>query len=98
MRDVSVCLDGEKEVFRGNFIPVFECLLLRQMIEGVVDFDGIEMLGVIFEPLALGQISRIEPSAPVVVIPPRCTYSNIAFRLAHRTYFNNFMRFMELPC
>jgi predicted transcriptional regulator len=81
------------------------------VVEGVVDFDGVEMLRVILEPFVLGQIGGIEPLPPVVVIPAGRADPNIAIRLAHMHYsttwnikfdlwactrYNNFMTRKEI--
>ena len=58
------------------------------MVEGVVDFNGVEMPGVVLEPFALRQFGGVEKLFPVVVIPSRSAYSNIAGRITHRGYFN----------
>jgi hypothetical protein len=69
---------------------------LRQVVEGVVDFDGLEVLRVVFEPFALGQFGGIEPLLPVVVIPARRADPNIAIRLAQGCYSNTLNLFQKL--
>ena len=54
MSDVSVGLYCVEETFRGEVVPPLDRLLLRQVIKGVVDFDGVEMLCIVLEPFALG--------------------------------------------
>jgi len=95
MSDVSVGLYGVEETFGGELVPPLDGLFLRQVVEGVVDFDGVEMLCVVLEPFTLRQFGRVEQLLPVVVIPSRCAYSNldcrqtsIAGRVAHIGYFN----------
>src|SRR4030095_3821427 len=41
-----------------------------QAVEGVVDLDGVELLGVALEPPALGAAAGIQDAAPVGVVPP----------------------------
>ena len=86
MCDVPIGLDGVEKILRRDFVPLLQSLLFRQVVEGIVDFDGIEILGVILEPFALWQVGGIEPSAPVVVIPAGRADPNIAVHLAHRRY------------
>ena len=69
MRNVPIGLYSIKKILRCDFVPSLQSLLFREVVEGIIDFDGIEMLGVIFEPFALGQISGIELFLPVFVIP-----------------------------
>jgi hypothetical protein len=70
VRDVSIGLDGVEKILRGDVVPSLESLLFREVVEGIVDFDGIEMLCLILEPFALGQIGGVEPFPPMVIIPP----------------------------
>lgn len=90
MCDIPIGLDGVEKILRRDFVPSLQSLLFRKMVEGIVDFDGIEILGVILEPFALGQIGWIEPPAPVVVIPPGRSDSNIAVGFIHTLYCNTF--------
>ena len=69
-------------------MPSLESLFFRQVVEGIVDFDRIEVLRVILEPLALWQIGGIEPFFPVVIIPSGCADSNIAIHLTHVGHYN----------
>ncbi len=85
---VSVGFYCVEKAFGGEFVPSLYGFGFRQVVEGVVDFDGVEMLCVMLEPFALGQLGGIEQLPPVVVILSRCAYSNIAVRFAHRGYFN----------
>jgi hypothetical protein len=39
------------------------------VVEGVVDFNSVEMLCIVLEPFALRQAGRIKQLLPVVVIP-----------------------------
>jgi len=88
MGDISIGFDCIEETFWSEVMPPLYRLFLREVIEGVVDFDGVEMLSVVLEPFALRQAGRIKQLLPVVVIPSGCAYSNIAGRIAHKEYFN----------
>jgi len=41
-------------MLRRLLAPVLKCLQLGQAVEGVVDLDGVEMLGVVLEPAFFG--------------------------------------------
>ena len=88
MSYISVGFYGVEETFRSKFVPPLYRLFLRQVVESIIDFDCIEMLNVVFEPFVFRQAFGIKQLFPVVVIPSRCAYSNIAGRIAHREYFN----------
>ena len=60
MRDVTVGFDGEQKIGGRELAPFFKCLLLGQMIKSVVDFDGVEFLRIVAQPVALGQVSGIK--------------------------------------
>jgi hypothetical protein len=49
--------------------PLREHTLIRQAIKAVVDLDGVELPGVILEPLALRNLDRIEVTAPMPILP-----------------------------
>lgn len=66
---VSVSFYSVEKAFGGEFVPSLYRFGLRQVIEGVIDFDSVEMLGVVLEPFALVQLNRIEQLLPMVVIP-----------------------------
>jgi len=80
MRNVSARFDRVQEVSRRAVVPCLDRLRFRQMIESVVDFNGIEMPGVVVKPLGFPQALRVEESSPVVVIPPRCIDSYLFLR------------------
>src|SRR5579862_3985959 len=69
--DEAAALDGEPETFRRALPPTFEGLRFGQTVEGVVDLDGVETLGVELEPGALRQAFGIKDLAPMVVDPAR---------------------------
>ncbi|MBA7638238.1 hypothetical protein ES703_45891 [subsurface metagenome] len=50
-------------------MPVGKGVLGREPIKAIIEFYGIKMAGVKFEPSCLGQFRRIEDVAPVVVMP-----------------------------
>jgi hypothetical protein len=50
-------------------MPFLEGLRLGQVVEGIVDFNGVKVSGVVFEPFILREILRIEPTYPVVIMP-----------------------------
>jgi hypothetical protein len=52
MRDISAGLDGKKKIRRNQALPFFQRLLLRQVIESVIDFNGIEFCCIVIKPVA----------------------------------------------
>jgi len=61
---------GGKAESRGRAgAPVLESGFERQTIEGVVQFDGVEVARVELQHLGGGQLFRIERTAPVAVMP-----------------------------
>ena len=63
-------LDGEDEIGGNLSAPGLECLLAGQAIETVVDFNRIELLNEIIEPLCGSEFFWIElPIPPMFVIP-----------------------------
>ena len=69
MGDISIGFDCIEETFGGKFVPPLDRMLLREMVEGVVDFNSVEMLCIVLEPFTLRQAGRIKKLLPVVVIP-----------------------------
>src|SRR5919197_3074676 len=67
--DVPAGLHRHDEVGSGSAAPALEGLLLREHVERVVDLHGGEALGEVTEPLALGELGRVEPSPPIAVLP-----------------------------
>lgn len=65
---VAAEFKGVNEVLGCAAAPIVEGFGLRESVEGVVDFDGVEMLGVMFEPLRGGQVGGIEDVSPMVVL------------------------------
>ncbi len=69
MSYISIGLYSVEETFGGELVPPFYRFGFRQMIESVVDFDGVEMLCIVLEPFALRQTGGIEQFLPVIIIP-----------------------------
>jgi hypothetical protein len=70
---VATCLDREEEVARDLLDPPFDRGELRQPVEGGVDLDRVEDLGVALQPAPLRQPVRVEATAPVPIAPARAT-------------------------
>jgi len=66
---IATRLDGEGERIGRLAHPRRDRFPARQSVEGRVDLDGVEALGVELEPATLRLTRRIETSAPIVVIP-----------------------------
>ena len=64
-------LGGEVEAIGNGARPGGELLTGRQSVEGVVDLDGREPLGVVRQPRPPGHARRVDGPGPVVVHPPR---------------------------
>src|SRR4051812_23051002 len=69
VRQVATGLDGEDETRRALLHPALDRRGGGQPVEGVVDLDRVEALGVVREPPALRQALGIETLAPVRVGP-----------------------------
>jgi hypothetical protein len=69
--EVAAGLDRHHEVGRGAVRPALEGRRLGQPVEGVVGLDGGEPVGVVLQPAGLGEPVRVEPAAPVPVLPAR---------------------------
>jgi S1-C subfamily serine protease len=76
MRQESVRLYRVQEPARRLLPPAVERVRLRQAIKRVVDLYRIEDLAVILKPAALRQLARVEPTAPVWVVPTGCADAN----------------------
>lgn len=68
--DVTASFNRKSELRRNNVMPELESLRAWQMIEGVIDFDGAEMLNVMVQHLIVVDIFRVKMSPPVCVVPP----------------------------
>ena len=62
--DKPASLDRKREPFRCAFIPTSKNLFLGQAIKRDVQFDGVKMFGIEFEPLSLGKIRWVEDTIP----------------------------------
>jgi len=69
--DVTADLDRELEVTGGPFGPAANRRFGGQPVEGVVDLDRVEDLGVALEPAPLGQPFGVENAPPIAVVPAR---------------------------
>src|SRR5262245_15714042 len=73
MCEIAACLDGEGEAVRHHLPPLRKLLRLRQAVETVVQFHGVELTGIRWQPFARRQIRRIQAPPPVAVMPSRTT-------------------------
>ncbi len=81
--DVPAGLDREQKPRRHAVVPVHHRLLLRQVVESVVDLDRVEVLGVVLEPFVLAEFLRVEPADPVIVVPAGGADPDVAVAVAH---------------
>src|ERR1051326_3288795 len=63
-------LDGEDKIGRSLSAPGLECLLAGQAVETVVDFNRIELLNEITEPLWRSECFWIELAIPPMFVIP----------------------------
>ena len=68
MRAVAAELERVTETFGSLPPPSVEGRRLRKAIEGIVDFDRVELPGVVRKPLCLGKLLGIENSFPVFIM------------------------------
>src|SRR6202035_3071033 len=76
--DEAAAFNRKDEVGGGGFAPVVEGAGIRQPIEAVVQFDGIELLRVELQHLGRGQLPGIEGSCPVFVMEARGADADVA--------------------
>ena len=88
MSDVSIGFYGVKKIFRCLFVPVFEGGFFWQLIKGIVEFNGVEIFCIVFEPFAFRDAIRVEAFKPMVVAPAGSAYPNVEVSFAHSRYFN----------
>jgi len=69
--DVAVGFDGEDKAGRRRRRPVLDRCEAWEVVEAVVEFDGIEDARVVRKPPRLREIRRVERPAPVRVTPAR---------------------------
>src|ERR1700726_4659543 len=74
---MAATLDGQKEAGTGPLTPGLETLRRRLPVEGIVELDGVEVLGVVGEVLTRRELLGIEALAPVRVRPARTTDADI---------------------
>jgi len=73
MGDESAPFDGKGKLLWCPFIPTLKGLFPGQAVEGDIQFHGVKIFSVEFEPLSLGKMGRIEDTIPPmgIVIPAR---------------------------
>jgi len=81
--DIAISFYCIDKILRGFFIPAFKRCLLGQLVKCVVNFNGVEMLAIVFKPPVFWQLFRIKQSRPVVIMPPGCADSNFRLTPAH---------------
>ena len=69
MRDHLRNLERKLESLRGRFAPLFDPFPRWNRVERAVHLDGIELGHIVFEPLALRCLFRIEIAYPILVRP-----------------------------
>jgi hypothetical protein len=70
VREIATALAGEHEAFGRRLAPAAEGVDLDQSVEGAVDLDRIEPLGVEAELIAaLCHAARVERATPVPIAP-----------------------------
>jgi len=73
MSDVPASFDRKREFLGSPFMPSFKDLFLGKAVEGDIQFDGVKIFGIEFEPLSLRKIGGIEdPIPPMGIIVAAC--------------------------
>ena len=67
MGDEPAAFDGEDKIGGDLLIPCVEGLGKGKAVEGYIQLDGPEYVAVVIEPLALGQVFRIEDAFPALI-------------------------------
>lgn len=75
--DIPAGFDRENKAIRNCVSPMNERFFLRKAIKGVVDFYGLKMFFIVSKEVFWGDISWIESSSPVLVMPARCADMNV---------------------
>ena len=75
---IAAGFDRIEEIGRRLLAPGGERFLLRQMVKGVVDLDGVEELEIVIEPVLHRQFRRIENIPPVLIHPTGRADVNLA--------------------
>lgn len=75
MRTVAAKFQGETKSVRSAGPPGIEVSFRRQAVEGVVELNGVELRGIVGEPLLGRKILRVEDSLPVLVVKTGGAYS-----------------------
>ena len=68
---LETALQDEAEAVRSALPPGFADARARHVVVAAVDLHRVEMTAVVFEPLALLHVGRVEHVAPVLVAEPR---------------------------
>jgi hypothetical protein len=71
--DEAVGLDRPAKTVRRGLAPFFVGGFLHLVVESGIDFDGLKIAGIVFEPFRLGKPLWIEGAFPSLIIPARCT-------------------------
>src|SRR5438132_7558774 len=74
--DALRCFEHEREPRGCGGVPARDGLRVRHAVEGVVDLDRCESLGVILEHLRLGELRGIERPLPLREVVARCPDAN----------------------
>ncbi len=59
------------------------------MVEGVVEFDGVEGFGVEFEPVGFGEVFGVKSTRPVPVMPAGSTNTDLGKFFPHKNILPN---------
>lgn len=77
VRDVAAGLDGKTEIGWRLIAPSSLSFGGGQAVKAVVDFYGVETIGIPAQHAIRAQIGRIERSAPMLVVPARSSDVNL---------------------
>src|ERR1041385_1191166 len=71
MGDKAAAFYGENKIWRRRVAPGAKRFYRRQVIEAVVQLDGLEMLHVKVEHVRWANLLRIKAAQPMFIIPSR---------------------------
>jgi len=74
----AAALHSKNKIRRCHITPRIECFGSRQTVKAVIQFDGVEVPGVVVDHFTGGQFPRVERTLPMLVVKPGSADANVA--------------------